>query len=255
MPSTGILMRLLEINGDDHSIDEVVLQPGVTANWLRFVNTRAQHQAITPGATAEVVGGRPGRFEPADTRMRPLALRAPTIFEEGEWHRLANPTNNPVTVHVTLSPTWNPDRAYFRLNDREYRGDGVWFEVRTHIGDETARAMYQLHSLSADLGNVSARLAPEAASIETFHRRATVTITGTEGGGVLRVDGTPHDIRPGVSIVVNPGQRYQLLNPSRAQFQVNQLHRPQWDPHDTFYVQARRVVPGHQVWFDFVVPD
>jgi mannose-6-phosphate isomerase-like protein (cupin superfamily) len=245
----------MEISGDDHSIDEVVLQPGVTANWLRFVDTRAQHQAIGTGAIVEIAGGRPGTFDTTNTRTRPLSLRAPTILEEGEWHRLSNPTKQPVTVHVTLSPTWNPARAYFRLNEKEYRGDGVWFEVRTHIGDKIARAMYQLHSLSADLGNVSARLAPGAASIETFHRKATVTISGTEGEGVLRVDGATQEIRERVSIVVNPGQHYQLLNTSKAAFQVNQLHKPQWEPHDTFYVEDQKVIPGNQVWFDFVVPD
>lgn len=253
MPSTGVLMRLLEISGDDYSIDEVILQPGVTANWLRFPQTRAEHRAMAPGARLEIAGGRPGTFGPSSTRS--MAVARARIVSKGEWHRLSNPSGHALTVNVTLRPSWNPKRAHFRLGDRQFRGDEVWFEVKTHLGDKTVRAMYQLHALSAAKGDVSVRLEPGAESIETFHRTATVTVVGAAGEGELVVDGAVRPIRARTSVVVQPGQHYQLKNRSRKPFEVNQTHKPQWEPHDTFYVSDGRTLPGNQVWFEFVVPD
>jgi mannose-6-phosphate isomerase-like protein (cupin superfamily) len=243
----------MEIRGDDQSTDEVILQPGFVANWLRFPGTRAEHRARGEGGVVEVAGGPPGTFGPSKRSKMPVARAA--VVSNGEWHRLANTGSHPLTVHVTLKPSWNPKRAEFRLGDRQFRGDEVWFEVKTHIADRTARAMYQLHDLSAKQGNVSVRLAPGIESIETFHKGATVVITGVEGSGVVRIDGKPQDLKAAGKVTVRPGQRYQLQNPTRQPFQVNQVHEPQWEPADTFYVHDKLVIPGSQVWFEFVVPD
>lgn len=254
MPSTGVLMRLLEMKGDAESTDEVILPPGMTANWLRFADTRAEHLPMGPGGRVEVVSGRAGTFSRA-TKKTALPPKRPFVVRGGVWHRLANPSRHPLTVHVKLKPTWNPKRAYFRLDGREFRGDEVWFEVKTHVTDRIARAMYRLHDLSAKRGNVSCRLAPKTSSIETFHKGAKVTIKCVEGTGTILVNGSPRALKVDDSVVVKPGQHYQLQNTSARPFEVNQIHEPQWEPEDTFYVEAGAVLPGNQVWFEFVVPD
>lgn len=254
MPHTGVMMRLLEMKGDQESTDEVVLQPGTVANWLRFPGTHVEHRALTDGATIEVSGGPPAGA-PGQGHKDQLPKGQVRAVTNGEWHRLANESNHPLTVHVRLQPTWNPKRAHFHLNNRHFRGDEVWFEVKTQVGDTTARALYQLHDLSAGKGDVSSRLSPNSESIETFHHNATVTLNVTQGSGTVVLDGNPQQVNAGDSITVNPGQHYQLQNHTAAPFEVNQIHTPQWQPDDTFYVSNNAVIGGDQVWFEFVVPD
>lgn len=253
MPSTGVLMRLLEIRGDNQSTDEVILQPGVTANWLRFLRTRAEHRARAIGGAIEIASGKAGTFSP--TTRTDMAVGRAHMVDPGQWHRLSNTSKEPVTFHITLKPSWNPQRAMFRLEDRIFRGDEVWFEVKTHIGDRSNRAMYMLHQLGARRGNVSVRLDPGTESIECFHRKAAVTITGVSGIGTLRIDGAPRQLSPRNRVVVKPGQRYHLRNARKQPFQANQIHVPQWEPDDTFYVTGQHVIPGDQAWFEFVVPN
>jgi mannose-6-phosphate isomerase-like protein (cupin superfamily) len=270
------MMRLLEMKGDSESTDEVVIPGGMKANWLRFADTRAEHRVKGPerhpGGQVEVAV-EPGPRFVANSRINSLARGEMHVVENGEWHRWVNPHNDPLTVLVTLKPTWNPKRAYFRLGEREFRGDEVWFEVKTHVSDRIARAMYKLHDFSAELGNVSCRLAPKVSSIETFHKEATVTIKCTSGVGEIVLNAEPKRMEVGDTVVVDPGEHYQLRHltsrpvwsgprrfsnwwPSirRTPFEVNQMHRPQWEPADTFYVDAGTVIPADLVWFEFVVP-
>lgn len=237
-----VLMRLVEIRGDDYSVDELVMKPGAGGEELRWTGTRVEYRPRTPGGVIEVEG-----------RRRLLPTARATILDKGQWHRLSNPTKYPWAGFMTFKPPWNPQRAFFRVGGREFRGDQVWFELRTHLGDRTERAMYQLHQLSAKLGKVSVRLAPKARSLESFHKNATVVVTGVEGSGTIRINGKPQQIRAKQRVVIEPGQRYQLLNPTEQMWQVRQIHRPQWEPDDTFYVYNKFLVPAYQVWFEFTV--
>lgn len=255
MPSTGVLMRLTEIKGNEYSVDEVILPPKTEANWLRFPETKAQHRIMGAGGQIEMLK-LGGNFELKGHRsIRELTPKKATVISNGQWHRFINPSADPLTLVVKLTPPWNPQRAHFRLGNREFRGDEVWFEVKTHLNDKTARAMYMLHELSAARGFVSVRLNPKVESLECYHKTSTVSIKGVKEKGVVRINGTPRTLGPGEEVVIKPGQRYQLQNPNDKTWEVEQTHKKQWEPEDTFYVLDDKVIPGDQVWFEFVVPD
>jgi mannose-6-phosphate isomerase-like protein (cupin superfamily) len=247
LKGTGVVMRLLEMKGDDYSVDEVIIQPGVKANWLRFLKTKAEHRAKERGAHIEVDGV---------SRKKKIPTTRSTVLEKGEWHRVVNQTEKPLKLKVKLTPSWNPQRAYFRVDDREYRGDEVWFELKTYAGDKTGRAKYKLHDLSAKKGNVSVLLGPKEQSLETSHDNATVVITCIEGSGLLYLDGKEQTLKKDEKVKIAPQQRYQLENNTKEPFMVNQIHQPQWEPADTWYYYGKdRKVHADEVWFEFVVAD
>jgi hypothetical protein len=63
-------------------------------------------------------------------------------------------------------------------------------------------------------------------------------------------------MRPGDRAEVKPGMRYQLHNPLDEPWQVNQIHEPQWEPDDTFYISLEgSIIPGDQVGLEVAILD
>lgn len=239
-----VLMRLLEIKGDDYSVDECVMDPGAGGEELRWEGTQVEYLTRVPRGEIEI-----------GNKSRPLPGSKAFIVKKDQRHKLRNSSPYPWSFQMTFKPPWNPKRAFYRVGKREIRGDEVWFELRTHLGDRISRAKYQLHELGAKMGNVSVQLNPGAKSLESFHKGATVIVTGVKGSGVIRIDGEPQEMKVGDKVIVKPGQPYQLQNTTRRPWLVNQIHRPQWEPDDTFYIYDDRIIPADQVWFEFIVSD
>lgn len=242
---SGILLRLLEMHGDEFSIVEGVVQPGAEGYDQRHVDTKLVFEPRGPGAEMIV-----------DNETLSLGTTRSMTLDRGQWHRMRNPSPHPWSFKFTMTPPWNPNRAFVRFDDREVPGSEMWFEVRTYVGDEISRAKFRLRELSAGKGLVDVLLAPGAISLVEYHLKSISTFTGVQGEGVLRLDGKPRRIKPGDAVVVEPGVQYQFRNTEDQPWLLSGVHTPQWEPADTVYVSTKGArIPGDQVWFEVGVPE
>jgi len=82
-------------------------------------------------------------------------------------------------------------------------------------------------------------------------------ITALSGEGILVIDGEPRRIRRGDSITIAPGVRQKLINDAGAPLlvEIRAQNPTYWHPDKSFVeLTEGKFVPGHDVWFELVLP-
>jgi mannose-6-phosphate isomerase-like protein (cupin superfamily) len=82
-------------------------------------------------------------------------------------------------------------------------------------------------------------------------------ITALSGEGTVEINGVPHRLRRGDSVTIAPGDRQKILNNTTFKFlvELRALNPTYWHPDHSFVELTKgKFVPGHEVWFELVLP-
>jgi mannose-6-phosphate isomerase-like protein (cupin superfamily) len=134
-------------------------------------------------------------------------------------------------------------------------GHKIWFELKKSAADITPGVKYCIGRFSPEVSEYRILLEPGVQGLVEYHEEERHTIIGTKGKGTVFLDGVQQEFGKGDTLVLEPMQRLQLINPGKHAWEMKGKAEPHWDPDDTFYILPDEVtVPGNEIWFDTVLP-
>jgi mannose-6-phosphate isomerase-like protein (cupin superfamily) len=245
--SLGILYRIREANVTDDknsfSISELILEPGSET----FVMFNKESDATFEGVDGQAIvlssdPGKPKKSEKVEKRKK-------KTIKAGKHFQLVNPARERARVMQKFQPIWKPDKAFVKVGRNNVKGSDMWFELRETLERREASLKYRLIKSNKGMALMDVRLEPGVESAVEFHKRNKHSYTVMEGKGILVKDGRRMEMKPRDKFTIEPGTKFQLLNPNSGRWELRLKTQPGWRPEDAFYVVGNRTIPGADVYF------
>lgn len=244
MINTGIIMRIEEIVNNDYSLVTAVVRPGAIEYIQHHKKTKITYDITTGTAELEI-----------EERRKKIKKKNKETLESGLKHRLINRGREPWRFRGKFEPPWDPDDVTYEYKGKEIPGDQLWFEIKASAGDITLGVKYLIGKYKPKASNYVVLLEPGVQGLIEYHEEGTHTITGISGKGIISMNGVRRELGVNDSLVIEPMQRFQFINPNKEVWEMQGTAEPPWDPSETFYILPNEIiVPGNDIWFEIVLP-
>ena len=245
--SLGILYRIREANvtdeKDSFSVSELILEPGSET----FVMFNRESDATFEGVDGQaiVLSSDPGQLKKSEK----VEKRKKKTIKAGKHFQLVNPSRERARVVQKFQPIWRPDKSFIKVGRSNVKGSDMWFELRETLERREASLKYRLLKSDKGMALLDVRLEPGVVSAVEFHKRNKHSYTVTSGKGILVMDGKKKKMNVRDKFTIEPGAKFQLINPAGERWELRLKTQPGWRPEDAFYVVGDRTIPGADVYF------
>ncbi len=245
--SLGILYRIKEANVTDdegsYSVSEVVLEPG-SESYVMY--NKESHVTIEGVSGQSIIltseEGPPKGGEKVEKRIK-------KEVGPNKHFQVVNPSKERAQIVQKFKPIWKPDKSYIKVGKSLIAGSDLWFELRETLNRQETALKYRLVRSSKGMAQLEVRVEPGVKSAVEFHKSCRHSFAVTQGNGIIVVDGKEKELKEKDKITIEPGTKFQLINPTGDRWELSLRSNPGWRPEDAFYVVGNRTVPGANVWF------
>jgi mannose-6-phosphate isomerase-like protein (cupin superfamily) len=245
--SLGILYRIKKANVTDdassYSITEVVMEPGSES----YVMYNEESDVTLEGVAGQAViltseKGAPKGGEKVQKRIKKKV-------KPRQHFQMVNPAKERAHIVQKFQPIWKPDKSFIKVGKKLVAGSDLWFELRETINRQETALKYRLVKSNKGMALLDVRVEPGVKSAVEFHKSCRHSFTVKQGSGIIVVNGQKKEFKQKNKITIDPGTKFQLINPTGERWELSLKSQPGWRPEDAFYVVGGRTVPGADVWF------
>ena len=255
---TGMVLKLDKIAGTSESVLTGVLKPGGVAYDQQYERTKVSY--VNTGRSKLNIKTLPPPAAGKAARPESLSVGAEQRVEikPNQKHSLDNSGKISNKFTVRFEPTWNADRSFYEFGKKRFSGNSVWFELKKSPDDNESRVKYMVYGIgSAGAAGSVAALEPGIQGFTEYNSTDKRVFTCLAGQGTIVLNGKPQKFGKGDKLTVNPNDRIQLVNDSKAIWLVDRrpADKKNFRPENLFYEVSRgKFVPASDVWFEVVLP-
>jgi mannose-6-phosphate isomerase-like protein (cupin superfamily) len=245
--SLGVLYRIKEANVTDdansYSITEVVMEPGSET----YVMYNEESQATLEGVSGQAViltseKGAPKGGEKVQKRVKKKV-------KPRQHFQMVNPSKERAHIVQKFQPIWKPDKSFIKVGKKLAAGSDLWFELRETINRQETALKYRLVKSNKGMALLDVRVEPGVKSAVEFHKNCRHSFRVKQGQGIIVVNGKKKEFKEKDKITIDPGTKFQLINPTSERWELSLKSQPGWRPEDAYYVVRGKTIPGADVWF------